>query len=78
MMKDAQSIVEEEMRLNNERYETCLARMEEERVTLEEKVSQRDAEIVKLSTTLEELRSSAETQVIQVVPLKSVVTLCVI
>jgi predicted nuclease with TOPRIM domain len=63
MIKDAQSIVEEEMRLGYERYETCLARMEEERTTLEEKVSQRDAEIVKLSTALEELRSSAETQV---------------
>ncbi|KAH0956184.1 hypothetical protein HN011_002950 [Eciton burchellii] len=62
MIKDAQSIVEEEMRLGYERYEICLARMEEERTTLEEKVSQRDAEIVKLSTALEELRSSAETQ----------------
>ncbi|XP_011341570.2 hyaluronan mediated motility receptor isoform X1 [Ooceraea biroi] len=62
MIKDAQSIVKEEMRLTNERYETCLARMEEERVTLEEKISQRDAEIVKFSAALEELRSSAETQ----------------
>jgi len=63
MMKNAQNIVQEGMRFDNERYEICLARMEEERATLEEKVSQRDAEIIKLSAALAELRSSAETQV---------------
>jgi len=38
--------------------------MEVERAALDEKLSQRDIEITKLSTTLEELRSSVETQVI--------------
>lgn len=57
----------EEMQLATERYNTCLARMEMERAALDEKLSQRDAEITKLSATLEELRSSAETQVTIVV-----------
>lgn len=63
MIREAQSTVEEEMRLAAERYKACLARMEMERAALDEKLSQRDAEITKLSAALEELRSSAETQV---------------
>lgn len=63
MIREAQIAVEEEMQLATERYKVCLARMEMERTALDEKLSQRDAEITKLSTTLEELRSSVETQV---------------
>lgn len=63
MMKEAQNTVEDEMRLTNERYKACLVRMELEHVILDEKLSQKDAEIAKLSTTLEELRQSIETQV---------------
>lgn len=64
MIEEARNTVEEEMQLANDRYKTCLLRMEIERAALDEKLSQRDAEITKLSTTLEELRSSVETQVI--------------
>lgn len=63
MVEEARNTVEEEMRLANDRYKTCLLRMEVERAVLDEKLSQRDAEITKLSMTLEELRSSVETQV---------------
>lgn len=63
MVEEARNTVEEEMRLANDRYKTCLLRMEVERAALDEKLSQRDSEITKLSMTLEELRSSVETQV---------------
>lgn len=63
MVEEARNTVEEEMRLANDKYKTCLLRMEVERAALDEKLSQRDAEINKLSSTLEELRSSVETQV---------------
>lgn len=63
MIREARNTVQEEMELAAERYKACLARMEMERTALDEKLSQRDAEITKLSATLEELRSSAETQV---------------
>lgn len=63
MIKEAQNTVEDEMRLTNDRYKACLARMEMEHVVLDEKLSQKDAEIAKLSATLEELRMSIETQV---------------
>ncbi|KAL6448406.1 hypothetical protein ACFW04_000378 [Cataglyphis niger] len=62
MMKEAQNTVEDEMRLTNERYKACLVRMELEHVILDEKLSQKDTEIAKLSATLEELRQSIETQ----------------
>lgn len=55
--------MEEEMHHANERYEACLARVEQERASLDEKLAQRDAEITKLSAMLEELKASAETQV---------------
>lgn len=64
MVEETRNTVEEEMRLTNDRYKTCLLRMEIERAALDEKLAQRDAEITKLSMTLEELRSSQETQVI--------------
>lgn len=67
MIREARNAVEEEMQLAAERYKACLARMEMERAALDEKLSQRDAEITKLSATLEELRSSAETQVTTIV-----------
>lgn len=66
MVEEARNTVEEEMQLANDRYKTCLVRMEVERAALDEKLSQRDTEITKLSTTLEELRSSVETQVTNV------------
>ncbi|XP_018362996.1 PREDICTED: hyaluronan mediated motility receptor-like isoform X1 [Trachymyrmex cornetzi] len=62
MVEEARNTVEEEMRLANDNYKRCLLRMEVERTALDEKLSQRDIEITKLSTTLEELRSSVETQ----------------
>ncbi|XP_026667306.1 hyaluronan mediated motility receptor-like [Ceratina calcarata] len=62
MIKDAKATVEDEMRLTAERYKACLARVELERAALDEKLAQKDAEITRLSMTLEELRSSAETQ----------------
>ncbi|XP_012229058.1 putative leucine-rich repeat-containing protein DDB_G0290503 isoform X2 [Linepithema humile] len=62
MIKDAQSTVKDEMRLAIKRYKACLAHMEAERTALDQKLSQKDAEITKLSATLEELRLSAETQ----------------
>ncbi|XP_011698345.1 PREDICTED: hyaluronan mediated motility receptor-like isoform X2 [Wasmannia auropunctata] len=62
MVEEARNTVEEEMRLANEKYKTCLLRMEVERAALDEKLAQRDAEITKLSVTLEELKSSVETQ----------------
>ncbi|KAL0104068.1 hypothetical protein PUN28_017039 [Cardiocondyla obscurior] len=62
MVEEARNTVEEEIRLANDRYKTCLVRMEVERAALDEKLAQRDAEITKLSMTLEELRSSVETQ----------------
>lgn len=55
--------MEEEMHHASERYEACLARVEQERASLDEKLAQRDAEITKLSAMLEELKASAETQV---------------
>lgn len=63
MIREAKITVEEEMRLTAKRYKTCLARVEMERAALDEKLAQKDAEITRLSVTLEELRSSAETQV---------------
>ncbi|KAL6252244.1 hypothetical protein P5V15_014785 [Pogonomyrmex californicus] len=62
MFEETRSTVEEEMRLANERYKICLAHMETERIALDEKLLQKDAEITKLSMILEELRSSVETQ----------------
>lgn len=62
MIRDAKVAVEEEMRLTAERYKACLARVEIERAALDAKMAQKDAEITRLSITLEELRSSAETQ----------------
>ncbi|XP_076750292.1 uncharacterized protein LOC143423101 [Xylocopa sonorina] len=62
MIRDAKATVEEEMRLTAERYKACLARVEMERVALDEKLAHKDAEITRLSITLEELKSSAETQ----------------
>ncbi|XP_012063941.1 PREDICTED: hyaluronan mediated motility receptor-like [Atta cephalotes] len=62
MVEEARNTVEEEMRFANDNYKRCLLRMEVERAALDEKLSQRDIEITKLSTTLEELRSSVETQ----------------
>ncbi|XP_018309471.1 hyaluronan mediated motility receptor isoform X3 [Mycetomoellerius zeteki] len=62
MVEEARNTVEEEMRFANDNYKRCLLRMEVERAALDENLSQRDIEITKLSTTLEELRSSVETQ----------------
>ena len=62
MIMEAKTAAEEEMRLATERYKSCLARAEMERVALDEKLVQKDAEITRLSVTLEELKSSAETQ----------------
>ncbi|KYN07338.1 Laminin-like protein epi-1, partial [Cyphomyrmex costatus] len=62
MVEEARNTVEEEMRFADDNYKKCLLRMEVERAALDEKLSQRDIEITKLSTTLEELRSSVETQ----------------
>ncbi|XP_020278208.1 myosin-2 heavy chain-like isoform X2 [Pseudomyrmex gracilis] len=62
MIKEAQSSVEEEMHIASKRYKACLARMELERASLDEKLAQRDTEIAKLSAMLEELKASAETQ----------------
>lgn len=76
MIEEARNTVEEEMQLTNKRYKTCLLRMEVERGALDEKLSQRDAEITKLSETLEELRSSVETQV--TVAMLTLITLFII
>ncbi|KAL0100997.1 hypothetical protein PUN28_019418 [Cardiocondyla obscurior] len=57
VVEEARNTVKEEIRLANDRYKTCLVRMEVERAALDEKLAQRDAEITKLSMTLEELRS---------------------
>ncbi|KMQ91822.1 hyaluronan mediated motility receptor [Lasius niger] len=62
MMKEEQNSMEDELRLTHERYKACLLRVEMERVILDEKLSLRDAEITKLSATLEEFRLSIETQ----------------
>ena len=62
MIMEAKTGVEEEMRLTTERYKSCLTRVEMERVVLDEKLVQKDAEITQLSVALEELKSSAETQ----------------
>ncbi|XP_011877408.1 PREDICTED: hyaluronan mediated motility receptor-like isoform X1 [Vollenhovia emeryi] len=62
MVEETRNTVEEEMRLANDRYKACLLRMEVERTALDKKLLQRDNEITKLSITLEELRSSVETQ----------------
>ncbi|XP_014616668.1 PREDICTED: hyaluronan mediated motility receptor-like isoform X2 [Polistes canadensis] len=63
MIKQATSEIEEEMRLNDEKYKACLARIESERVALENKLALRDAEIAKLSSIIEELKSSAVIQI---------------
>lgn len=63
MIREAKAAVEDEMRMTAERYKACLVRVETERAALDEKLSQKDAEITRLSITLEQLRSSAETQV---------------
>ncbi|XP_071864189.1 uncharacterized protein isoform X6 [Bombus fervidus] len=62
MIREAKIAVEEEMRLTAERYKACLARVEMERTALDEKLAIKDAEINRLSATLEELKNSAETQ----------------
>ncbi|XP_033359084.1 hyaluronan mediated motility receptor-like isoform X6 [Bombus vosnesenskii] len=62
MIREAKITVEEEMRLTAERYKACLARVEMERTALDEKLAIKDAEINRLSATLEELKNSAETQ----------------
>ncbi|XP_076668686.1 uncharacterized protein LOC143369105 [Andrena cerasifolii] len=62
MIMEAKTAVEEEMRLNTERYKSCLAQVEMDRVALTEKLVEKDAEITRLSVTLEELKSSADTQ----------------
>nr|XP_003706552.1 PREDICTED: hyaluronan mediated motility receptor-like isoform X3 [Megachile rotundata] len=62
MIREAKAAVEEEMRMTAERYKACLVRVETERAALDEKLSQKDAEITRLSITLEQLKSSAETQ----------------
>ncbi|XP_076650839.1 uncharacterized protein LOC143357963 [Halictus rubicundus] len=62
MIREATSAVEEEMRLTAERYKICLTRVEKERIELDERLLQKDAEISRLSIILEELKTSAETQ----------------
>ncbi|KAK2583461.1 hypothetical protein KPH14_009431 [Odynerus spinipes] len=62
MIREATSAIEEEMRLNTEKYKACLARVETERAILDDKLAQRDTEITKLSSILEELKLSAATQ----------------
>lgn len=74
MVEEARSTVEEEIQLANDRYKTCLLRMEVERAALDEKLLQRDTDITKLSITLEELRSSVETQVLIVIILITLAT----
>lgn len=63
MIREGKAIVEEEMRLSAERYKACLARSEMERAALDEKLTQKDCDIARLSVIFEELKSSAETQV---------------
>ena len=62
MIMEAKTAVEEEMRLATERYESCLAQVEMDRVALTEKLVEKDAEITRLTVALEELKSSADTQ----------------
>ncbi|XP_047365312.1 hyaluronan mediated motility receptor-like isoform X2 [Vespa velutina] len=62
MIREATAAIEEEMRLNIEKYKACLKRVETERAALDDKLAQRDAEITKLSSILEELKSTAETR----------------
>ena len=62
MIMEAKTAVEEEMRLTTERYKSCLAQAEIDRVASTEKLVEKDAEITRLSVTLEELKSSADTQ----------------
>ncbi|XP_076245457.1 uncharacterized protein LOC143185990 [Calliopsis andreniformis] len=62
MIMEAKTTVENEMRLTTERYEACLVRVEMERAVLDKKLAQKDTEIAKLSTILETLKSSVETQ----------------
>lgn len=64
MIREATAAIEEEMRLNVEKYKACLTRVETERAALDDKLAQRDAEITKLSSILEELKLTAETQVL--------------
>ncbi|XP_035732048.1 hyaluronan mediated motility receptor-like isoform X1 [Vespa mandarinia] len=62
MIREATAAIEEEMRLNIEKYKACLKRVETERAALDDKLAQRDAEITKLSSILEELKLTAETR----------------
>ncbi|XP_043266915.1 hyaluronan mediated motility receptor-like [Venturia canescens] len=62
MVRDAKKAVEEEMREAADRYATCLARVEAERLELEKKVNQRDAEMEEMSVTIEELKVVVENQ----------------
>ncbi|XP_076383328.1 uncharacterized protein LOC117228356 isoform X2 [Megalopta genalis] len=62
MVKEAKTAVEEEMRLTKERYTAYLTRIEKERSELDEKLSEKDAEINKLSIILGELKSSTQIQ----------------
>ncbi|XP_043669772.1 hyaluronan mediated motility receptor-like isoform X2 [Vespula pensylvanica] len=62
MIREATAAIEEEMRFNVEKYKACLTRVETERAALDDKLAQRDAEITKLSSILEELKLTAETQ----------------
>ena len=63
MVRDARNAAQEEMREAADRYESCLACVETERAVLEEKLAQRDIEIVKLSVALDELKIVVENQV---------------
>lgn len=62
MIKEATSEIEEEMCLNDEKCKERLARIESERVALEDKLALKDAEIEKLSSIIEELKLSTEIQ----------------
>lgn len=66
MIEDTKAAVKEEMRLTAESYKACLAQVEMERAILNEELAQKDVEIAKLTTIIEELKSTAETQVISV------------
>lgn len=63
MVKEAKKAAEEEMREAADRYATCLARVEAERLELEKKVNERDREIEEMSVTIEELKVVVENQV---------------
>lgn len=64
MVQEARNNASEELRTTADKYAACLKKSENDKEGLEKKLLEKDTEINWLTSALEELKTTAETQVI--------------